>query len=70
MATCGNGQKRRRRFCNNPAPENGGTNCQGQEYDDNSCLLPACAGEVLFYFQPLMLKLTTTNQWIAKFRGL
>ncbi|VDI58963.1 Hypothetical predicted protein [Mytilus galloprovincialis] len=43
MATCGNGKNSRKRFCNNPTPANGGTHCQGQEYDNNSCLLPACA---------------------------
>ncbi|OPL32825.1 hemicentin-1 lowquality protein, partial [Mytilus galloprovincialis] len=40
--TCGNGQQRRRRSCNNPAPANGGTYCQGEEYDYISCTLPVC----------------------------
>ncbi|CAC5378594.1 ADAMTS5 [Mytilus coruscus] len=41
--TCGNGQRSRRRFCNNPMPASGGASCQGEEYDYNSCPLSACA---------------------------
>ncbi|CAC5378585.1 HMCN [Mytilus coruscus] len=41
--TCGTGQQSRRRYCNNPAPANGGAYCQGEDYDNNSCTLFACA---------------------------
>ena len=27
--TCGNGQRTRERYCNNPAPSGGGSNCSG-----------------------------------------
>ncbi|CAC5378576.1 unnamed protein product [Mytilus coruscus] len=41
--TCGTGQHSRRRHCNNPPKANGGDNCQGEEYDNNSCTLSPCA---------------------------
>ncbi|CAG2196010.1 Hemicentin-1,Coadhesin,Mucin-like protein,Receptor-type tyrosine-protein phosphatase gamma,Tyrosine-protein phosphatase non-receptor type 13,Properdin [Mytilus edulis] len=40
--TCGTGQQSRRRICDSPAPENGGANCQGEEYDYNLCTQPTC----------------------------
>ncbi|CAC5365516.1 PTPRM [Mytilus coruscus] len=40
--TCGTGKQSRRRYCNNPKPENSGSYCQGEDYDYKSCTLSAC----------------------------
>lgn len=48
--TCGNGQQSRRRYCDNPVPENNGVYCLGQGFDYNSCTLPACPGDKLSYY--------------------
>ncbi|XP_052064156.1 netrin receptor UNC5A-like [Mytilus californianus] len=41
-ATCGTGQHRRRRYCNNPRPANGGASCQGGGYEYRSCSPSLC----------------------------
>ncbi|XP_052067308.1 hemicentin-1-like [Mytilus californianus] len=41
--TCGTGQQRRRRYCDNPLQANGGASCHGEEYDLLSCELSECA---------------------------
>lgn len=46
--TCGTGQQSRKRNCSNPTPANGGANCQGKEYDNSSCSLSACPGDLIF----------------------
>lgn len=43
--TCGNGEQRRTRFCNNPAPQNGGSNCTGEIYENQSCAVSQCEGK-------------------------
>ncbi|XP_052064146.1 receptor-type tyrosine-protein phosphatase mu-like [Mytilus californianus] len=40
--TCGTGLQSRTRYCTNPAPENNGSHCQGEEYDYISCTRTAC----------------------------
>lgn len=40
--TCGNGTKRRHRFCNNPAPDNGGLDCPGSATDHTVCTMDEC----------------------------
>lgn len=39
---CGNGTKRRHRFCNNPAPDNGGLECPGNATDRTICTMDEC----------------------------
>lgn len=41
-AACGNGSKRRHRYCNNPAPAHGGSNCPGTNYQDSHCHTRSC----------------------------
>ena len=36
-ATCGVGYRKRLRFCDNPKPENGGANCEGQSLEVEQC---------------------------------
>ena len=35
--TCGGGQQKRQRVCDNPAPANGGNKCQGEDTDTVGC---------------------------------
>ncbi|XP_060568381.1 sushi, von Willebrand factor type A, EGF and pentraxin domain-containing protein 1-like isoform X2 [Ruditapes philippinarum] len=35
--TCGDGEKRRKRLCNNPSPDNGGEDCHGDTFDFINC---------------------------------
>ena len=35
--SCGSGLKRRLRLCNNPAPNYGGTPCEGKSFEDETC---------------------------------
>ncbi|XP_062609191.1 uncharacterized protein LOC134270936 isoform X2 [Saccostrea cucullata] len=39
---CGRGSKIRIRTCTNPAPQNGGRDCPGSEYESTSCMLKEC----------------------------
>ena len=43
--TCGGGIKRRYRECNDPAPANGGEDCEGNAVDVEFCLADPCPGE-------------------------
>ena len=44
---CGNGTYERTRYCDNPAPRNGGTDCVGSSKETQPCILPSCSGTVL-----------------------
>ncbi|KAL5272728.1 hypothetical protein ACHWQZ_G000802 [Mnemiopsis leidyi] len=39
---CGGGIQTRNRTCDNPAPSNGGQDCEGQDYDIQECYLKDC----------------------------
>ena len=43
-AECGGGEQTRERQCNNPAPENGGADCQGDTSETQSCNEHPCPG--------------------------
>lgn len=43
--TCGTGQQRRIRTCDNPVPANNGAYCQGPGSEYTSCLLSVCSGD-------------------------
>lgn len=45
--TCGNGTKNRHRYCNNPAPDNGGLDCPGIATDHTVCAMDECRGKRL-----------------------
>ncbi|XP_062573264.1 uncharacterized protein LOC134235178, partial [Saccostrea cucullata] len=40
--TCGNGTQQRKRFCNHPAPDNGGQQCPENEFDVKPCMMDEC----------------------------
>ncbi|XP_078337815.1 uncharacterized protein LOC111100868 [Crassostrea virginica] len=40
--TCGNGTQRRHRYCNNPAPDNGGIECPGNSTEIRMCSMEEC----------------------------
>ena len=40
--TCGGGTQTRQRYCNNPAPLNGGSECQGQDVVFRTCNTHSC----------------------------
>ncbi|XP_053374817.1 coadhesin-like [Mercenaria mercenaria] len=40
--TCSNGTRIRTRICSNPAPQNSGLDCQGQNTDQKSCFKDVC----------------------------
>ncbi|XP_065060769.1 uncharacterized protein LOC135688019 isoform X3 [Rhopilema esculentum] len=44
---CGNGTHERTRYCDNPAPKNGGTDCVGTSKETKPCILPSCSGTAL-----------------------
>lgn len=44
--TCEKGTKSRHRFCNNPAPDNGGLDCPGNATDHTICTMDKCRGEL------------------------
>ena len=43
-AECGDGVQTRSRSCNNPAPANGGAECEGKETETRSCNMGVCPG--------------------------
>ncbi|XP_069798458.1 hemicentin-1 [Narcine bancroftii] len=43
-ATCGGGEQRRRRLCNNPVPMNGGRSCPGDSSQVSRCRVQPCPG--------------------------
>ena len=43
--SCGTGTQIRKRFCDNPAPINNGTECVGISFQSNSCSIAHCPGE-------------------------
>ena len=44
-ATCGGGQRTRQRYCNNPAPSGGGSDCAGTNSEQEICNTGNCPGE-------------------------
>ena len=42
--SCGGGTKTRSRSCTNPAPADGGAQCQGESSEEETCNTEACAG--------------------------
>ena len=42
--TCGTGSKVRTRECNNPAPQNGGSDCAGDKSETQACKVKDCEG--------------------------
>lgn len=45
-ATCGTAERARRRLCDNPVPENGGVECQGERIILEICDMPSCPGKL------------------------
>ena len=45
--SCGSGEKRRYRECNNPVPKYGGKDCKGVTHETIVCELQPCPGEML-----------------------
>jgi len=43
--TCGKGTKSRTRKCNNPAPKNGGDECNGPVIENVECKIKECPGK-------------------------
>ena len=41
-AECGGGSQERLRSCDNPAPENGGAECQGDDSESQDCNIQGC----------------------------
>jgi hypothetical protein len=46
--TCGEGTQDRKRFCNNPAPFNGGANCIGESSQSQKCDNGNCPDGITF----------------------
>ena len=46
-AQCGNGIQIRKRFCNNPVPQNGGSNCEGDETTTRTCKVENCQKQLV-----------------------
>ena len=44
--SCGGGESYRRRWCDNPAPQNGGKNCSGNDTEVQECSSQCCPGTV------------------------
>lgn len=44
-ATCGGGNKRRTRVCDNPAPRNDGKQCIGNPIENHTCNNNKCSGQ-------------------------
>lgn len=53
---CGGGYRIRRRRCDNPAPQNGGQDCQGCHLDYEQCNIHAC---------PDAKRLSSWTPWLA-----
>ena len=45
--TCGEGSKNRTRVCDNPAPTNGGSDCNGSRIQVETCKIRDCIGNNL-----------------------
>ena len=43
--TCGSGSRSRYQECNNPEPAHGGSNCQGNVTEIESCSMKVCPGK-------------------------
>ena len=44
--SCGEGQKTRKRICNDPSPRNGGRKCAGKATEVQKCKERACKGGI------------------------
>ena len=45
-ATCGSGSRSRYQECNNPEPTHGGSDCQGNNTEIDSCSIKLCRGKL------------------------
>ena len=43
--TCGTGMKSSLRYCNNPSPQNGGLDCEGESVINETCTMDDCPGK-------------------------
>ena len=67
--TCGDSQKTRRRFCDNPPPSGGGSNCSGNSSQQQTCDTKDCPGKmkvimslcILLRFYPYLF--SVDGQW-------
>ena len=48
-ADCGEGQQTRERSCNNPAPANGGADCEGSLKEAENCNSGPCPGSLAYH---------------------
>ena len=47
--TCGGGTTERRRACDDPAPQHGGSDCSGSSLESLDCNTQACQGSLLLF---------------------
>lgn len=45
-ATCGTGLRNRKRYCDNPTPEDGGNYCTGTNNEYETCSKVSCSGSI------------------------
>ena len=48
-STCGQATKKRERTCTDPAPQNGGAQCDGPSQETVECSLPECGNFLKLY---------------------
>ncbi len=65
--TCGNGTISRTRFCTNPSPANGGSNCNGTATEQKFCSLALCKISKFFFTSYDTAPIYTTHKINAQY---
>ena len=63
---CGRGTKARNRTCDDPVPENGGKDCEGEEVEYKACAKLPCKGKISDQIAFPLMNLCTRLKFLKK----
>ena len=69
-AKCGGGTQTKTRTCTNPAPTNGGADCEGKSTETQSCNDPPSQGIFYVLINNILILLRVISKLVAQVDGI